>query len=75
MPTSPHQRISSRSSSANIENSCWSESTWRIASHRSIRARSKFDTPIHRTFPASWSSAMAPHVSSIGTPVSSGQWS
>ena len=32
MPCSPHQRMRSRSRSSSIENSCWSESTWRMAS-------------------------------------------
>ena len=52
--------------STSMLNSGCRESTWRIASHRSISSRSKFDTPIARTSPASTSSAIAPHVSSIG---------
>ena len=75
MPCSPHQRISSRSSSASIENSCWSESTCRIARHRSSNSRSKFETPANRILPAATSSTIAPQVSSMGTPDSSGQCS
>ena len=75
MPCSPHQRIRSRSSSASIENSCCSESTCRIAWHRSRSSRSKLDTPDAPDLAGRDQLAIAPQVSSIGTPDSSGQCS
>ncbi len=51
-----------------------SESTWRTVWQRSRRATSKLDTPAARTLPCSTSLTRAPHESSTGMPVSSGQW-
>ena len=44
----------------------WTEVTGWIGWHRSIRWRSKFDTPICSANPSRTTSAIAPHVSSTG---------
>ena len=62
-----HGSSSSRSPWCSRENSFCTDATGWIAWQRSISARSKFDTPIRRALPADTSSAIAPHVSSIGT--------